>query len=46
MSITPNRDQFAALASATDDGPVVMLNLKFKERADSGDSGAAEKRTE
>jgi len=35
MAITPNRDQFTALASAPDDGPVVMLNLlKFKDRAD------------
>jgi uncharacterized protein (DUF1330 family) len=37
-AITPNADQFRELASSTDDGPVVMLNLlKFK----SGD-GARE----
>lgn len=30
--ITPNLDQFQALAAAPDEGPVVMLNLlKFKE---------------
>ena len=46
MSITPNPDQFAELASAPDDGPVVMLNLlKFKARADTpavgvGDDGS------
>ena len=35
MAITPNPDQFHELASAPDDGPVVMLNLlKFKPRAD------------
>ena len=29
--LTPNADQFQALATATEDGPVVMLNLvKFK----------------
>ena len=47
MAITPNRQQFTELASASDEGPVVMLNLlKFKARAD-GDgvaSGAAEYR--
>lgn len=45
MPITPNRDQFTALASAAsnDDGPVVMLNLlKFKDVATGGGSGAAE----
>jgi len=32
-AITPNRDQFAALAAAEDTGPVVMLNLlKFRPR--------------
>jgi len=37
MAITPNKDQFLELASAADDGPVVMLNmLKFKARADGG----------
>jgi len=36
MAITPNAQQFADLAGAPDDGPVVMLNLlKFKARADS-----------
>ena len=30
-AITPNLDQFQALAAAPDEGPVVMLNLlKFK----------------
>ena len=43
MSITPNRDQFKALASAPDDGPVVMLNLlKFKEQADDARETGAE----
>jgi hypothetical protein len=33
MPITPNKEQFQALAAAPDSGPVVMLNLlKFKER--------------
>lgn len=44
MPITPNKDQFTALAAAasTDDGPVVMLNLlKFKDVATDGGSGAA-----
>jgi uncharacterized protein (DUF1330 family) len=44
VSITPNRDQFAALAAAAsaEDGPVVMLNLlKFKDVATGGGSGAA-----
>jgi uncharacterized protein (DUF1330 family) len=44
VSITPNRDQFAALATAAsaDAGPVVMLNLlKFKDVAADGGSGAA-----
>jgi uncharacterized protein (DUF1330 family) len=42
MSIRPNKDQFLALASAPDEGPVVMLNLlKFKEKADGAASGAA-----
>jgi uncharacterized protein (DUF1330 family) len=44
VPITPNRDQFAAMASAaaSDDGPVVMLNLlKFKDVATGGGSGAA-----
>ncbi len=42
-SITPNVDQFAELAAAPDDAPVVMLNLlQFKAQADgSGDSGAS-----
>lgn len=38
-AITPNADQFAALAAAPDDGPVVMLNLlKFKARSGAGDA--------
>jgi uncharacterized protein (DUF1330 family) len=44
VPITPNRDQFAALAAtaASDDAPVVMLNLlKFKDVATGGGSGAA-----
>jgi uncharacterized protein (DUF1330 family) len=44
VPITPNRDQFTALAAAasTDEGPVTMLNLlKFKEVATGGGSGAA-----
>lgn len=42
--IRPNKDQFLALASAPDEGPVVMLNLlKFKEKATDGNaSGASE----
>jgi uncharacterized protein (DUF1330 family) len=36
MSISPNADQFRELAAASDDGPVVMLNLlKYKARADA-----------
>lgn len=43
MGITPNADQFRALASATDEGPVVMLNLlKYKATADSGDGTSGE----
>jgi uncharacterized protein (DUF1330 family) len=35
VSITPNAEQFKALADAPDGGKVVMLNLlKFKERAE------------
>jgi uncharacterized protein (DUF1330 family) len=35
--ITPNADQFRELATSSETGPVVMLNLlKFKERADGG----------
>jgi uncharacterized protein (DUF1330 family) len=44
MAITPNREQFIALASAPDEGPVVMINLlKFKTGAadDAGSDGAA-----
>jgi len=43
VSITPNPDQFRELSEATDDGPVVMLNLlKFKVRAeDEEGSGRA-----
>ncbi|MGH9025161.1 MAG: DUF1330 domain-containing protein [Acidimicrobiia bacterium] len=43
MSITPNRAQFEALASAPDEGPVVMLNLlKFKTQAEDGDGTGAD----
>jgi uncharacterized protein (DUF1330 family) len=44
VPITPNKDQFIALASAAaaDDGPVVMLNLlRFKDVAADGGSGAS-----
>jgi uncharacterized protein (DUF1330 family) len=42
MAINPNADQFAELAAAPDEGPVVMLNLlKFKARADRAGPGAA-----
>jgi uncharacterized protein (DUF1330 family) len=35
MPITPNADQFRELTAASDEGPVVMLNLlKFKPKAD------------
>jgi uncharacterized protein (DUF1330 family) len=45
MSISPNGDQFRALAHAADDGPVVMLNLlKFKARAGADGDGASEYR--
>jgi uncharacterized protein (DUF1330 family) len=37
-AIKPNAAAFKELATANDEGPVVMLNLlKFKERADSGE---------
>ena len=42
MPITPNRDQFRALAAAAagDNSPVVMLNLlKFKAVTDAGGRG-------
>jgi uncharacterized protein (DUF1330 family) len=43
MSITPNADQFRALAHAPDDGPVVMLNLlKFKARSDAAPEATGE----
>ena len=43
MAITPNKAQFRELATAVDDGPVVMLNmLKFKARADDGDATGAD----
>jgi uncharacterized protein (DUF1330 family) len=39
MSIEPTQAQFERLASAPDDGPVVMLNLlRFKDRADGIDA--------
>lgn len=41
--ITPNRAQFEELAAASDEGPVVMLNLlKFKGRPDAGTGSGAE----
>jgi uncharacterized protein (DUF1330 family) len=43
QAITPNREQFAALMTAPDDGPVVMLNLlKFKPRATNAESTGGE----
>ncbi len=43
MPITPNADQFRELAAASDEGPVVMLNLlKFKPRADDDDAKTGE----
>lgn len=43
MTITPNREQFEALATAPDEGPVVMLNLlKFKSLADDGAGSGAD----
>jgi uncharacterized protein (DUF1330 family) len=43
MAITPNAEQFRELATTSDDGPVVMLNLlKFKARADSGEASGEE----
>jgi uncharacterized protein (DUF1330 family) len=46
VRITPNADQFRELATSSETGPVVMLNLlKFKARADDGrSSGGAEYR--
>ena len=41
--ITPNREQFEQLATAPDDGPVVMLNLlKFKASAGDGSGSGAD----
>jgi uncharacterized protein (DUF1330 family) len=43
QAITPNREQFAALMTAPDEGPVVMLNLlKFKARATNGDASGSD----
>jgi uncharacterized protein (DUF1330 family) len=43
VSITPNADQFRELAAASDDGPVVMLNLlKYKAQADNDASTSGE----
>ena len=43
MAITPNRVQFEQLATAPDEGPVVMLNLlKFKPQADEGGGSGAD----
>ncbi len=40
--IRPNAEQFAQLAAAADDRPVVMLNLlKFKQRSDDGAGSGA-----
>jgi len=42
MAITPTRGQIEALVSASQDGPVVMLNLlRFKDRADGIDAGVS-----
>jgi uncharacterized protein (DUF1330 family) len=42
-ALRPNAKAFQQLASADDNGPVVMLNLlKFKERADAGDVSGRE----
>jgi uncharacterized protein (DUF1330 family) len=40
MAITPNRDQFVALAQAPDEGPVVMINL-LKFAGGRGSEGSA-----
>ncbi|MEX0666119.1 MAG: DUF1330 domain-containing protein [Acidimicrobiia bacterium] len=41
--ISPNAEQFRLLAAASDEGPVVMLNLlKFKARADTGEGTGEE----
>jgi uncharacterized protein (DUF1330 family) len=41
--ITPNREQFEQLATAPDEGPVVMLNLlKFKAHADGAPGSGRE----
>jgi uncharacterized protein (DUF1330 family) len=43
MATTPNAEQFADLAAAPDEGPVVMLNLiKYKQRAEGADRSGAE----
>jgi uncharacterized protein (DUF1330 family) len=42
MSVLPTPQQLAELRAATDDGPVIMLNLlRFKDRADGIDEGIA-----
>ncbi|MFE3226533.1 DUF1330 domain-containing protein [Nocardia sp. NPDC059228] len=42
MSITPDPDQFTRFAAATDEGPVVMLNLiTFQDRTEYAAYGAA-----
>ena len=42
-AITPNPQQFQALAASKDEGPVVMLNLlKFKARSDDGNGSGAD----
>jgi uncharacterized protein (DUF1330 family) len=40
MAITPNKDQFLALAQAPDEGPVVMINL-LKYAGGRGGEGSA-----
>ena len=41
-AIRPNKEQFVELMNTADDAPVVMLNLlKFKEKADNGQSDGA-----
>jgi len=43
MAITPNDDQFAALASSEQEGEVVMLNLlRYKHEASGGEGSGEE----
>ena len=42
MATLPTAEQFQAMATSTDTGPFVMLNLlKFKDRADGIDEGVS-----